>query len=180
MRHSDCRRIACSIAGFLAIAATAEGLPILPADIIAGAGVTGSLAFRVSSSPPDEDPLDIRGIYVTGDPTALIVVDVAGFVFSSSPVARSGFGLTEGLVVQVLDQPVDADWIQLFAGGDETTFSPFLTGFARQNPSLDPLGPINLNFRFPPTQFSSDAFPTSIDPLATVPVQYIPCHYWSG
>jgi hypothetical protein len=73
------------------------------------------------------------------------------------------------LVVQVLDQPVNADWIQLFAGGDETTFSPFLTGFARQNPSLDPLGSINLNFRFPPTQFSSDAFPTSIDPLATVP-----------
>ena len=56
-----------------------------------------------------------------------------------------------------------------FAGGDETTFSPFLTGFARQNPSLDPLGSIGLNFRFPPTQFSSDAFPTTIDPLATVP-----------
>ena len=90
-------------------------------------------------------------------------------MFSSTPTARSGFGLTEGLVVQVLDQPSDADWIQLFAGGDETTFSPFLTGLARQNPSLDPLGSIGLNFRFPPTHFSSDAFPTSIDPLATVP-----------
>ena len=169
MRHSDCRRIACVIAGFLAIAATAEGTPILPADISVGAEVTGSLSYLVSSSPPDQDPSAVKGIYVTGDSTALIVVEVGGFVFSSSPAARSGFGLTEGLVVQVLDQPVDADWIQFFAGGDETTFSPFLTNLPHQNPSLDPLGSIVLNFRFPPTQFSSDAFPTSIDPLATVP-----------
>ena len=169
MRHSDCRWIACVIAGFLAIAATAEGTPFLPADISVGADVTGSLSFLVSSSPPDQDPSVEKGIYVTADSTAQIIVEVAGFAFSSSPAARSGFGLTDGLVVQVLDQPVDADWIQLFAGGNETTFSPFLTGFARQNPSLDPIGSINLNFRFPPTQFSSDAFPTSIDPLATVP-----------
>ena len=138
MRHSDCRRIACGIAGFLAIAATAEGIPILPADISVGADVTGSLSFLVSSSPPDQDPSAVKGIYVTGDSTAQIVVEVGGFVFSSTPTARSGFGLTEGLVVQVLDQPSDADWIQLFAGGDETTFSPFLTSLARQNPSLDP------------------------------------------
>ena len=44
MRHSDCRRIACGIAGFLAIAATAEAIPILPADISVGAGVTGSFS----------------------------------------------------------------------------------------------------------------------------------------
>jgi hypothetical protein len=169
MRHSDRRRIACGIAGFLAIAATAEGIPILPADIVAGAGVTGSLSYRVSSSPPDQDPSDVKGVYVTADSTAQIIVDVGGFVFSSNPAAPSVFGLIEGLVVQVLDQPFDADWIQLFAGGDETTFSPFLTSLPRQNPSLDPIGSLNLNFRFPPTQFSSDAFPTSIDPLATVP-----------
>jgi len=49
------------------------------------------------------------------------------------------------------------------------TFAPFLSGFARQNPSLEPRGEIGVNFVFPPTYLPSDAFPTSIDPLATVP-----------
>jgi PEP-CTERM motif len=160
MRRSDCRRIACGIAGFLAIAATAEAIPILPADISVGADVTGSLSYLVSSSPPDQDPSAVKGLYGIAGSTSQIIVEVGGFVFSSNPAA--------GLAVQVLDQPVDADWIQLFAVGDETT-SPFLTGFARQNPSLDPYAGFNVNFRFPLTQFSSDAFPTSIDPLATVP-----------
>ena len=88
--------------------------------------------------------------------------------------------LPKGWWFRCSTSPSDADWIQLAAGGDETTIFPFLTGFARQNPSLDPIGSIGLNFRFPPTQFSSDAFPTSIDPLATVPSKDIPCHFWRG
>ena len=94
--------------------------------------------------------------------------------FGGGPCGIQTVGGLRVASLQVLDQPSDADWIQFFAGGDETTFSPFLTGFPRQNPSLDPLGPINLNFRFPPTHFTSDAFPTSIDPLATVPSNTFP------
>jgi hypothetical protein len=159
MRCSGCRWIACLVA-LVASAATVEATPILPADIVVGADVTGSLSYLVSSSPPDQDPSAVKGIYGIAGSTSQIIVEVGGFVFSSNPAG--------GLVVQVLDQPSDADWIQLFAVGDETT-SPFLTGFARQDPSLNPYAPMNVNFRFAPTQFSSDAFPTSIDPLATVP-----------
>ena len=106
MRYSDCRTDCVWHFWIFVITATAEGIPILPADISVGADVTGSLSFRVLSSPPDQDASAVTGIYVTGDPTAQMVVEVGSFVFSSTPTARSGFGLTEGLVVQVLDQPV--------------------------------------------------------------------------
>jgi hypothetical protein len=162
MRHSDCRRIACVIAGFLAIAATAEGLPILPADISVGAGVTGSLSFLVSSSPPDQDPSARIGRYVVADSTAQMVIRVGGVAFASNP---------DGLVVEVCDcdGSLNADYIFPYAEPDETTF-PFLTSLPRQNPNLDPVGFLLLGFWLPPTQFSSDAFPTSIDPLAAVPI----------
>ena len=160
MSHMDFGRIVLLVAGFLAITAKVEGTPFLPSDIAAGAIITGSLSFPISSSPPDTNPSPELGRYFVADSMALMRVRVGGSEFSTH--------LT-GLFVGVTDQPVDADFIQLLGAGDETTFAPFLTGFARQNPSLDPRGEILVNFRFPHTYLPSDAFPTSIDPLATVP-----------
>jgi hypothetical protein len=156
MRHSTCARIACLVA-LLAIAATVEATPILPADIAVGASVTGSFSFRVSSSPPDQDPSPLTGRYLVSDSTARMVVEIGGFAFPSD---------LDGLLVEVTNHSTfDFDFIQLIATGDQATF-PFLTGLPRQNPSLDPLGFFALSFRFPATHLSSDAFPTSIDPLA--------------
>jgi hypothetical protein len=157
MRRSDCRRIACVVAGFLAIAATVEATPILPADIAVGASVTGSFSFRVPSNPPDQDPSPVGGRYLISDPTARMVVEVGGFAFPSD---------LAGSFVEVTDSSFD--FIQLIATGDPATF-PFLTDLPHQDPSLDPLGFFALTFRFPSTHFSSDAFPTSIDPLAALP-----------
>ena len=170
MRRSAFPSFLASIGAFLALATTVEGTPFLPADIRVGAGVTGSFSFPVSNSPPDSDPSAIVGRYVP-DSSAQMVANVGGFVFSSKP---------GGLLVQVIDQSVDADWIQLFGTGDELTFSPFLTGFLRQDPLTDPYGQIGLNFRFSPTHFTDDAFPISIDPLATVPHPFGPRSGISG
>jgi hypothetical protein len=142
----------------LTMARVAEGTPYLPADIRAGATLTGAFSFPIASAPADTDPDPIRGLYPVTDPAASMVVTAAGTAFST---------VLSGMLVQVLDQSVDADWIQLFGTGDETTFAPFLSEFARQNPRLEPRGGLGLNFRFPSTYFSGDAFPTSIDPGAT-------------
>jgi PEP-CTERM motif len=158
MRRADCRRIACRIAGFLAIAATVEATPILPADIVPGASVTGSFSFPVSSSPPDQDPSSLTGRYLVSGSTARMVVEIGGFTFPSD---------LDGLLVEVNDH-FTFDFIHLIATGDQATF-PFLTGLPHQNPSLDPFGFFALTFRFPATHLSSDAFPTSIDPLAALP-----------
>lgn len=159
MRHSDRRRIACGIAGFLAIAATAEGIPILPADISVGAGVTGSFSLVVSNSPPDQDPRANTGNYVVADSAAQIIVEVGGFVFASNA----------GLEVEVCDGCSNLDYVQAYAEPDETTYA-FLTNLPRQNPNFEPLGFLLVGFLFPPTHFSSPAFPTSIDPLAATPI----------
>jgi hypothetical protein len=156
MRHSTCARIACLVA-LLAIAATVEATPILPADIAVGASVTGSFSLRVSSSPPDQDPSPQTGRYLVSDSTARMVVEVGGFAFPSD---------LDGLLVEVTNS--GSDLIQLIATGDQATF-PFLTDLPHQNPSLDPLGFFVLSFTFPATHLSSDAFPTSIDPLAALP-----------
>jgi hypothetical protein len=106
------------------------------------------------------------------DSTAHLVIGVGSLEFSSNPaVAFPGF--QEGLVGEVTDELDDLhrDRVVFDAAGDETTFAPFLTGFARQKPSLQPRGLIQLGFDFPFTQLSSDAFPTSIDrwpPLASL------------
>jgi len=161
MRHSACGR-AVGVFAPLAVAATVEATPFLPADISAGANITGSLSFPVSSSPPDQAPSPVFGQYLISESTALMRVSVGDSDFETN--------LT-GLFVGVSDAPVgaEADFIQLRAPGDEKTFAPFLTGFARQDASLDPRGEMIVNFRFPATYLSSDAFPTSIDPLATAP-----------
>jgi hypothetical protein len=156
MRHST--RIACFVA-LLAIAATVEATPILPADIAVGASVTGSFSFRVPSNPTDQNPSSpTQGLYLVSDSTAQMVVEIGGFAFSSD---------LNGLLVDVTDS-LSFDLFQVIATGDQATF-PFLTDLPHQNPSLDPLGFFALTFRFPNTYFSSDAFPTSIDPLASLP-----------
>jgi hypothetical protein len=156
MRHATCARIAYFVA-LLAIAATVEATPILPADIAVGASVTGSFSFPISSSPPDQDPSPLTGRYLVSDSTARMVVEIGGFVFPSD---------LDGLLVEVTNSTFD--FIQLIATGDQATF-PFLTDLPHQNPSLDPLGFFALTFRFPATHLSNDAFPTSIDPLAALP-----------
>lgn len=159
MRLSLFARLSSIVLVSVAITTTVEGTPYLPADIRVGATVTGLFSFPITGNPPDQDPDPIRGRY-TVDSTARMVTSVGATEFSTN--------LT-GMTVQVIDQSADADWNQLFGSGDETTFAPFLSNFARQHRLLEPQGVIGLNFRFPHTHLSSDAFPTSIDPLATVP-----------
>ena len=141
----------------LAIAATVEATPILPAEIAVGASVTGSFSFPVASNPTDQIPDPQTGRYLLSDSTARMVVEVGGFAFSSD---------LNGLLVETNDH-FTFDHIHLIATGDQATV-PFLTDLPHQNPSLDPFGFISLTFRFPNTYLSSDAFPTSIDPLASV------------
>ena len=148
----------CFIA-LLAFAATVEATPILPAEIDVGAGVTGSFSFRVPSNPTDQNPSSpMQGFYRLPDSTARMVVEVGGFAFSSD---------LNGLIVDVTDS--GPDLIQLIATGDDQATFPFLTDLPRQNPSHDPFGFFALTFRFPNTYLSSDAFTTSIDPLAALP-----------
>jgi len=161
MRHSASRRIA-SVFALLAIAATVEATPILPADIRVGASVTGSFSFPVSSSPPDQNSSTGIGRYVVADSTAQMVIQAGGVLFPSNP---------DGLVVEVHEW--EFDLLHLVAAGDERTF-PFLTGLRGQNPNLDPVGFMALTFTFPTTYSSGDAFPTSIDPLATKQITPIP------
>jgi hypothetical protein len=160
-----------AIAAFLVTAPIVEGAPFLPDEIAVGAEVTGWFSFPISPSPVDADSSPIVGRYTVDSSSAQMAITVGGTVFSST----SG-----GFVVHVTDQPYDADWIQLQATGNESTFSPYLSGFLRQNSRFDPLGSFGLNFRFSPTQFSDDRFPVSIDPLATVPYPSWPGSIFGG
>jgi hypothetical protein len=138
------------------LTADALATPYLPADIVVGATVTGSFFVPIVTTDAVPDPM--RGGYTV--PDAQMRVRVGGAEFSTA---------FDPMFVQVLDQQVGGDWIQLFASGNEATFAPYLSNFGRQNSRLQPLGTFVLNFQFPSTHLASDAFPATIDPLATVP-----------
>jgi hypothetical protein len=165
MRTSNLARIGFLVVVAQALARVAEGTPYLPADIRVGATLTGAFSYPIAGSPADTSPGPIRGVYPIADPAATMSITVADAEFST---------ILAGMQVVVTDLPADADFLQVFGTGDETTFAPFLSEFARQNPRLEPRGGIALTFRFPATYFSSDAFPTSIDPGATMANPSVP------
>jgi hypothetical protein len=167
MRTFNLARIAFLVVVAQALARVAEGTPYLPADIRVGATLTGAFSYPIEGSPADTSPLPFRGVYPITDPAATMSVTVADAEFST---------ILAGMQVVVTDLPADAeaDFLQVLGTGDETTFAPFLSEFARQNPRLEPRGGIGLTFRFPATHFSSDAFPTSIDPGATIANPSVP------
>jgi hypothetical protein len=74
------------------------------------------------------------------------------------------FRANADMILEVTDSTFDG--IALQAAADPTMF-PFLSGLPHQHPALDPSGGMFLQFRFPSSYLSSDAFTTAIDPLAT-------------
>lgn len=138
-------------------------VPYLPPDIAVGNPFSGIFSYNLAENPPDtvpDNPFDpIVGRYSFSGAGNGMSITVGAYTFSSTPHA----------IVQVTDGqiPGNSDFIQIFSAGDETTFSPFLSGFTNQNPTLSPVGEIGLTFHFPHTYLTDDTLPTSIDPLAT-------------
>lgn len=158
MRTPALARVSFLAVALLTLARGVEATPYLPADIVVGGTVTGSFSFPILNSPPDLDPSPGRGYYAVGGPEARMSVTAGGAEFST---------ILTGLLVQVIDTSVDADFLQFGGVGDEASFAPYLSGFLRQNPRLEPRGEVGMVFRFPISYFSSDALPTTIDPAAT-------------
>jgi hypothetical protein len=116
--HLRAWRLSSLLVAGLVIAATAGATPYLPPDIAVGARLTGFFSFPTTGSPPDRDPDGVRGFYEVAGSSARTVIRLGDVEFSTSLVP---------MVVQTLDQPSDADWIQLFGSGNERTFAPFLS-----------------------------------------------------
>jgi hypothetical protein len=131
------------IGAALVLAATAEATPVVASDLGLGDPVTGTFTYAISPIPPDRFPeIPNRGWYDVVHPSARMTVDAGGQHFSSTPGA---------LIVRV-GNGTPTDSLELFAARP---------GERRIN--------FDLSLRLLASTFSSDAFPTTIDPLALAP-----------
>jgi hypothetical protein len=143
LRRWTMRALVSVLGAALVLAARAEATPVVARDLRAGDPVTGTFSYAISPIPPDrfaDDP-DF-GWYDVVHPSARMTVDAGGQRFSSTPGALS---------VRVGDG-TPSDSLHLFA-----------TRPGERGINFD------LFFRFLSSEFSSDAFPTTIDPLALAP-----------
>jgi hypothetical protein len=143
-------------------------------SIQVGDEVTGSFRYNLSQAPGDTNPLLSSGEYRFTDANSFIEVSISGHTFSSAVGATFIPSRPGHLSVLVTNRPNAFDEIQIFGIGDEASFSPFLSFFSRQDPSLQPRGTILLNFILDPSALSSDALPTVIDPSAAIPFESFP------
>jgi len=139
----------------------ASAAPILPAEIAVGAEVSGFFSYDTSLLAPGGVPghYDVLGL---GNGMSLVVAGIAAFSTS----------FTEpNILVRVTDGDAvgRSDFIQISSRGDEDSFAPYLD-FADQNPSLSPRGELLINFQFAHTYLSTNALPSTFDPLQTVSI----------
>ncbi len=135
----------------------AEASPYLLSEIAVGATVTGMFSYDTSSVASASD----TGYALVGGAN-VISVTIGTTTFATSLTAPNA-------LVRVTDGsfPGNSDFIRISSLGDNDSFSGYLSNFARQDPALDPIGDLSLNFHFPNTYLSDRSLPASFDPSQT-------------
>ena len=121
-----------------------------------GDTITGTFAYDIS-----EFSADVDQSHVFNGPNSFISLTIGHTTFASSRSSDLLVNVTDG------DGVGRSDFIQLRSTGDATSFDPYLAGFSCQNPSLEPIGNLIINFHFPHTYLDNTVLPLAIDPSAT-------------